>query len=777
MTERDPNQPVDSQETASIVGDLGRRDLPTERIGPYKVLEVLGEGGMGIVYLAEQEKPMRRRVALKIIRLGMDTREVIARFESERQALALMNHPNIAKVFDAGTTEQGRPYFVMEYVAGIPITEYCDKHRLSTPERLELFTQTCQAIQHAHQKGIIHRDIKPSNVLVSVQDGKGVPKVIDFGVAKATSQRLTEKTVFTQHGVLIGTLEYMSPEQAEMGGLDIDTTTDIYSLGVLLYTLLVGALPFDPKVLRKAGYNEMQRIIREEEPLKLSTRLSTLGEAAGEIANRRRTDTQSLRKQLRGDLDWIAMKAMEKSRIRRYAAASELAADIVRHLKNEPVVARPPSVAYHFHKFVTRHKGPFGLAAALVVLLVVFAVAMAIQAGRIAREAERANREAEAAEQVSDFLVGLFEVSDPSEARGNTVTAREILDKGAQKITQELKDQPLTQARLMNTIGEVYTSLGLYEQATPMLEGALTLRRNAHGDDHPDVAESLSNLATLYYYQGKYAEAEPLLQRALAIREKALGPDHPEVAKSLNGLASVYAEKGKYAKAEPLYQRSLAIQEKALGPDHPDLAIGLNNVALTYYDQGKYAEAEPLLQRALTIWEKALGPDHPDVATGLNNLAGLYRTQEKYAEAEPLFQRSLAIRERTLGPDHARVAKVLNSLAVLYEDQRKYAEAESLLQRSLAIREEALGPDHPEVAQSLHGLANLYRDQGKYAQAEPLYQRALAIRENALWAEHPDLAETLKDYAALLLKIGRGEEAEKLEARAKAIRAKQDQEK
>jgi serine/threonine protein kinase len=345
---------------------------PSVRVGRYRILEAIGEGGMGQVYLAEQEYPFRRRVALKVIKLGMETREVIARFEAERQALALMDHPCIAQVYDAGATIEGKPYFAMEYVAGVPITQYCDKHRLPIQDRLNLFVQVCGAIQHAHQKGVIHRDIKPSNILVTVQDGKPQPKVIDFGVAKATRQRLTEMTLFTQHGVLVGTPAYMSPEQAEMSGLSVDTTTDIYSLGVVLYELLIGAPPFDPETLRRAGYAEILRIIREEEPLRPSARLSTRHHGGSEVALQRRTKLSRLVHELKGDLDWITLKAMDKDRTRRYAAASELAADVKRHLEAEPVIARPPSLAYRAGKFVRKYKAPL---ISIVLSVAVFAVA------------------------------------------------------------------------------------------------------------------------------------------------------------------------------------------------------------------------------------------------------------------------------------------------------------------------------------------------------------------------------------------------------------------
>ena len=779
----------------------------------YKLLEELGSGGMGVVYKAEQIKPVKRDVALKIIKLGMDTKQVVARFETERQALAVMDHPNIAKVFDGGTTETGRPYFVMEIVRGLPITEYCDKHKLTTRERLELLTHVCQAIQHAHQKGVIHRDLKPSNILVVVQEEKPVPKIIDFGIAKATEHSLTERTLFTEQGQLIGTPEYMSPEQAEMSGLDVDTRTDIYSLGVILYELLVGVLPFDPETLRKAGFGEIQRIIRETDPPKASTRLSSLGDTQTSIAQQRGTDVASLQKQLKGDLDWITMKAMEKDRTRRYSTASDLAADISRHVKKEPIIARPPSNIYNIGKFIRRHKVGV-MAAALVILVVVIGgiastigFVRATRAERLAeQEAERANREAKAAEQVSDFLVDLFEVSDPGQARGAELTALEILERGADRISEELADQPLTQARLQYTIGRVYDKMGLFDEAVAFFKKALEIHRKQLGEEHLDVATSLGAMGDLYRKLGRYSEAEPFLKRAIELREKLLGQDHPDVARSLNNLAVLYENSSRYVEAEPLYQRALAIQEKELGADDPDIAMSLTNLAILMSKQGKYAEAEQLFRHALSIEEKELGQDHPRVATAYNNLAIAYKLQEKYKEAEPLYQHALKIQERVLGLKHPAVARSLNNLANLYLEQDRYQDAEPLYRRSLEIAEEVLGLEHPNVGMTLENLAILYAEQGKYVEAEITYQRALKIQEKALGPEghavgtnlhnlanlyrdqrlydkaeplyrrsllilrkilepaHPDLRTLIEDFAAFLRSTGRPAEAEALEA-------------
>ncbi len=744
--------------------------LPGEILdGKYKLLEELGSGGMGVVYLAEQVEPVRRRVALKIIKLGMDTRQVVARFETERQALAVMDHPNIAKVLDAGSTGTGRPYFVMELARGISITDYCDRHKLSTRDRLRLFIAVCQAVQHAHQKGVIHRDLKPSNILVVVQDDRPVPKIIDFGIAKATDHRLSQQTLFTEQGQLIGTPEYMSPEQAEMSGLDVDTRTDVYSLGVVLYELLAGALPFEAGKLRSAGFGEIQRIIRETEPPKASTRLSTLKDTQVKIAEQRGTDPGSLLKLLRGDLDWITMKAMAKDRTHRYSTASELAADIERYLGNEPVSAGPPSAAYRIRKYVRRHKLGVAAAALVTVAVLIGTAGTTIGLLRAVRAERKAVEEAATAKRVSDFLVDLFQVSDPSEARGNTITAREILDKGAARIDQGLEDQPVVRARLVETIGRVYRSLGLYDQAVAMLENALEIMRGFYGGDHLIVADALHNLGVVYDDQSRYEEAASLFRQSMEIRGKKLGPDDPEVARSLNSLGIVYWNQGKYADAEPLMERSLAIKEKALGPDAQELASSLINLGVLKHTQRKYEEAEILFKRALAISEKKLGADHPDLGTILNNLGSLFEDQGRRADAEPIYLRSLAIWEKALGPDHPDVAIAVHNLANLYRNLDRFAEAEPLYLRSLAIWEKTLEPDHPYIAISLKERANLCRDQDRYNEAEELYRRSLQIFEKNPDENRPNIVETLENYVLLLRKMNREDEALKVEGRLKSL--------
>jgi len=736
---------------------------PDGSFGRYRLLQRLGEGGMGEVWLAEQTEPVRRHVALKVIKAGMDSAQVIARFEAERQALALMDHPVIATVFDGGTTPQGRPYFAMEYVKGEPITAYCDRHLLSTRERLGLFMQVCEGVQHAHQKGLIHRDLKPSNVLVAIQDDHPVPKIIDFGVAKAISQHLTERSLFTELGVLIGTPEYMSPEQAEMGGLDIDTRTDIYALGVLLYELLTGALPFSRKDLREAGIAEIQRIIREKEPPRPSTRITQLGPASTETAKNRHTEPRRLVSDLRGDLDWITMRALEKDRTRRYQTANALAADVRRHLNSEPVYAGPPSAAYRAGKFVRRHRLAVAAAATLVLLLAGFAVAMSVQARRIARERDRANREAQVAREVSGFLTRLFEVSNPSEARGNTITAREILDKGARRVAEDLAGQPEVQARLLSTMGGVYQNLGLYNQGAALFRQSLDLQRRLRGARDPAVATGLHDLGTVLVQAGDYPGAQAALDEALAQRESLLGADAYDTAITVGSLAQLSYARGDYAKAETLFRRQLESLRRQPAGHEEALSGTLNDLAMAIEQtKSDYAGALSLLSESLEIERKLFTGPHPRIAQRLNNIGMAQFRLKDYDRAEALFRESLEMNRKLFGEPNPEVSSNVNNLALVARERGDYAKASALYAQVVAADRQMLGPDHLETAAVMNGWAESLRLAGDPRQAEKIFRESLAIHARVLPPGSWQIAATESLIARCLVDQRRFAEAERM---------------
>ncbi len=739
---------------ASTMVLTGFNEKPGDRIGRYKLLQQIGEGGCGVVYMAEQEEPVRRRVALKVIKMGMDTKSVMARFEAERQALALMDHPNIAKVFDAGATETGRPYFVMELVRGIKITDYCDQNNLSTEERLKLFTQVCQAIQHAHQKGIIHRDIKPSNILVTVSDpgSPGCPKVIDFGIAKATTgQRLTDKTVFTAFEQFMGTPAYMSPEQAMMTSLDIDTRTDIYALGVLLYELLTGRTPFDAKELMAFGLDAMRHIILEQEPARPSTRLSTLLAAdLTTVARHRQAEPARLGTLLRGDLDWIVMKALEKDRTRRYETANGLAADIQRHLDNEPVVARPPSAGYRFQKLVRRNKLAFAAASAVATALVLGMVGSTWQAMRATR-AENLQRElrqqaqgnetkakAEAAksQQVAQFMKDMLKGVGPSVALGrDTTLLREILDKTVERIGKDLKDQPEVEVELRAILTLTYEELWLFKQREEMARETLRVSRSRLGEEHPAVADALHQIGDARSRLDDQIEAEKFLREAVALKRKTLGNEHASTAASINVLGWVILRQNRFTEAEMLGREALAIRRSQFGNEHRDVADSIYLLGMVMHRQGRLAEAETLHREALAMQRKVLGEEHPTVAESLDELAKLLQVVGKLAESETLHRAALARRRKLFSPDHPEVAESLNNLAAVLKSQGKQAEVETLYREELAVRRKLPGNEHPDLARTLHNLALSLRAQGKHSEADPLFREA-----QELWRLHPDPA-------------------------------------
>ena len=725
-------------------------------VGPYRLIQLLGEGGMGEVWRAEQTEPFHRTVALKLIKAGMDTKAVVARFDSERQALALMEHPNIAKVFDAGETPAGRPYFVMEYVPGLAITEYCDQHRLTIQQRLELFMQVCEGVQHAHQKAIIHRDLKPSNVLVEEVDKKPVPKIIDFGLAKAIGQRLTEITMFTEVGGVVGTPDYMSPEQADRNERNIDTRTDVYSLGVILYELLVGALPFGSQELREAGMEAMLQKIRQQEPLRPSTKIRSLRESSKDSAVKRREEPLSLERHLRGELDWITMKALDKDRTRRYGSPSELAADIQRHLHHQPVLAGPPSATYRTRKFVRRHRFGVGVATAAVALLIAFATTMALQSRRIARERDRANREAETSKRVSEFMTGMFKVSDPSQTRGNTVTAREILDKASKDIRTGLSKDPEVQAQMMHVMGGVYDNLGLYPQAQSLFTDAVNIRRGVLGPENPQTLQSMSRLSGALREQGNYPEAEKLQREALDVQGRVLGPEHPDTLASVSQLAAILYFEGRYSEAEKLGQQSLEGKRRILGPEHPDTLWSTVILASIFFDEGRLADAEKLYHDALEVRRRVLGPDHPDTLSLMDGYATTLAEEHRNDQAEKLLRETLDIRHRVLGPDHRDTLMSMNNLANMLFPEGHYDDAEKLAREALAIQRRVLGPDHPDTAMSTYNLGGIALHKGKPDEALSLLRDAVdhGLAPNiALHLENdPDLAALHSDprFSALV---------------------------
>jgi serine/threonine protein kinase/tetratricopeptide (TPR) repeat protein len=787
-------------------------------IGNYRLVERIGEGGFGVVYAAEQTQPIRRQVAIKIVKPGMDSRRIIARFETERQALAVMDHPGIARVLDAGTTDAGRPYFVMEMVRGLPITRYCDQERLTPRQRLELFVPVCEAVQHAHQKGVIHRDLKPSNILVALYDGRPVPKVIDFGVARAMSLRPVDQEAVTEIGGIIGTLEYMAPEQAEPNSVDIDTRADVYSLGVLLYELLTGSPPFTSDQLRSAAFDQVLRMIREVEPAKPSTRLSTAAELPA-IAARRQVEPDRLHQLVSGDLDWIVMKALEKDRARRYATANGLAMDLLRHLADEPVTAAAPSRAYRLRKFVRRHKaGVVALGTMLVLLLGGIAGTTwgLIRADAARREAAtRAEGERAAKETVQQREVETQAVLNFVESRilatarpqgqegglGRDVTLRAAIEAAIPAIESSFANQPLIEARLRATLGRSflflgdrrsavtqwqrarsiylahrgadhpdtlkvsgdlangYDMLGRHDDAIALQSDTLARRKAAFGADDPSTLLAMMNLANAYLNLGQFSRALELQEQTVALQRSKLGPDHLDTLKTTNNLSITLARLGRHADALPLREHTLAVRRAKLGPDHPETIGSMQNLAKVYYDLGRYADALALHEQTLEVARRVLGPRHPDTIRTIHTISADYLAMERYDDAIRTGEEAFSLRRDILGPTHPDTLGSMNNLGNAYEAAGRAADAMRLREETLALRRAALGRDHPETLTSMSNLALSYAAAGRHAEALALRQETRALRRQQLGADHPDAVLRLGQVAESLVRLNRPEEA------------------
>ncbi len=738
---------------------------PLERLGPYKLVNMLGEGGMGAVYLAERDDDeFLQKVAVKVVR-GLLDPERVRQFRAERQILAWLEHPNIARLLDGGTTPEGLPYLVMEHVEGVPIDEHCDAQRLTVEERLRLFLTVCDAVSHAHRSLIVHRDIKPSNILVT---SDGAPKLLDFGIARLALDGVPDTTTPPGEGRML-TPDYASPEVVR--GEQVTTAADVYALGVLLYELMTGARPLHFTAMTSA---EIERVVCHVAPRPASlvaTEPLERAPAPKERAALRRTTPARLRAQLAGDLDAVIAMALDKDQSRRYVSVEALAADLRRHLAALPVVARPARWPYIAGRFVARHRWGVSAAAALLAVVAAAAVTFSVQAARLAVERDRTAYERDTAERVVDFLTQLFVVSDPDRGGGGAVTARELLDRGAERIDDDLAGQPAIRARLLGTIGTVYGGLGLYETSASLLERGLELQRSTAGREHLDTAAAMEDLAEAYRELARYDEAERLHGDALALKRR-LGASPSAVASSLNNLGLTLSERGRYADAEPLLREAIATWSEHDGPASEYVAVGLNNLASILRQQGRLGDAVPVLEQAIAIRRQRFGNGHPALAQALGHLGQVYNAQGEFARAEPLLREALGIRQRAYGDDHPDTITALNNLTSLLHDQGDLAAAEPLYRTAVQSVRKRLGAEHPDYAVQLNNLATLLEDWQRYGEAEPLYRESLEIRRRRYGPAHPAVARVEHNLGRVLLAMGRTDEAETLLRSALVLRQK-----
>ncbi len=730
--------------------------MDEKHIGIYRLKKQIGLGGMGAVYLAERDDgQFEQKVALKVIKPGMDSQEILRRFQRERQILAHLQHPNIARLLDGGITEKGLPFFTLEYVDGKPINHYCDEKRLSIQQRLTLFMKVCEAVQYAHQNLIIHRDLKPSNIMIT---DEGQVKLLDFGIATLlTSEGNRNMTMLTGEGNQVLTPEYASPEQVR--GLNITTASDIYSLGIVLYQLLCGHKPYE---IKEYSPIELDRVISQSVIRKPSLMVKP-GETEEEsesaslsVADLRSTNTDRLQKQLRGDLDNICLLALQKEPERRYGTVDQLANDIHRHLSGLPVLARPSTTRYRLQKFAERHRS--GIWTALIIIFMIVGL-VGFYTSRLAQERDLASLEARKAAQIAEFMTGIFEISDPGESRGENITARELLERGARRIDQELSEQPEVRAMMMDVVGGVYRNLGLYARAADQLEKSLELKTEIYGPDHVEMVRTLELLGSVFVYQRRDSLARSTLNRGFAILQDLSSEYTTEKADILYDLGWLYNENGKLDSAEACYDEALKLYEFNQEKNRKKIAVLRNNIALSQHEQGHFDRAEKLYRQALAAQIELFGPDHPEVATTKYNMSQLLWDIGKYEESEALKREVVEMDRKMLGNHHPDLAYSLANLAKMYEYRGLYDSSEVLFREALEIRKEALGPEHPQVIFSLNEMGGLLRIKEKYKEAEKIHRQALALALKTWGENHTEVARSYRLLGEALHAQGKNREA------------------
>ncbi len=719
-----------------------------QRVGNYKLIELVGTGGMGNVYLAERDdNRFDHRVAIKLLHANLKDRSLVERFELERQTLANLDHPNIARLLDGGETDDGTPYLVMEYVDGIPVDKYCDVNRLSVEQRLRLFQKIGAAVDYAHRNLVVHRDIKPSNILVSES---GEPKLLDFGIAKFIDSAALNYTIApTRQGLAAMTPEFASPEQVR--GETITTATDVYSLGVLLYILLSGRRPYLEQSTNMAA---IARAICDTEPSRPSTVISLGDErddVVPQIVSSRRTSVNKLSRLLAGDLDNIVMMTLQKEPERRYPSARALTEDIDNYLADEPVKARPDSLLYRSGKFVRRHR--WGVATSLLILALVIGLP-SYYGVQVTEQRDLAQQEAEKAARVSDFMLSLFKTPDPSQAQGETITARALLDQGALRIEQELADHPEVRAAMQDVMGGAYQGLGLYQQSRTLLDNALRTREMLYGRVHPDVLQTASKIAGLTTSTGDFAKSETLYREALQLSRDLYGDDSLSAAELLTGLANAIYEQGRQDEARTLYESALNMHARLSPSPSQAKAVTMHGYGWLLTNMGEFAEAESVLRSAVAMLRETAGELHPEVPAAMNHLTYALMDSGQWDAAEVNMREGLALNIRILGEEHPSVSADLFTLGTILQEKGRFLEAEDLYRRGLSIDLKLLGDDHPYIATDKNNLASVLKSQGKYDEAIELYQQSLALNQQLFGLEHPETATSMSNLGLTFLQLG-----------------------